>query len=74
MLQNDFQITVTGPGGYVEDQNSVNEYLEHFRMQILDHFQQSPEFFREADLNITLKDFTARRYGRGMMWYSLRWE
>ncbi|WP_145451491.1 hypothetical protein [Gimesia panareensis] len=43
-------------------------------MQILDHFQQSPEYFREADLNITLKDFTARRYGRGVMWFSLRWE
>ena len=46
MLQNDFQVTVTGPEGYVEDQNSVNEYLDHFRMQILDHFQQTPEFFR----------------------------
>ncbi|HCO27110.1 MAG: hypothetical protein CME31_16440 [Gimesia sp.] len=74
MLQDDFQITVTGPEGYVEDQNSVDQYLEHFRTQILDHFQQSPEFFRAADLNINLKDFTARRYGKGVMWYSLRWE
>lgn len=74
MRGDDFQVSVRGPEGKIEDPQSVEGYLEHFRDQILDHFQQSPEYFREADLTVNLNSFTARRYGKGVMWYSVRWE